>query len=45
MLEQGIRGARLRVIQDTGHVSSLENPTEYNRVMEDFLATLPAGAE
>src|SRR5262245_50353918 len=27
VLEQGIPGARLRVIQDTGHVSSLENPT------------------
>ena len=45
VLEQGIRGARLRVIQDTGHVSNLENPTEYNRVLDEFLATLPAAAE
>lgn len=44
VLEQGIRGARLRVIQDTGHVSNLENPTEYNRVLDEFLATLPAVA-
>ena len=39
-LKGGIRHAQLHVIQDTGHVSNLENPTEYNRVMDDFLATL-----
>jgi pimeloyl-ACP methyl ester carboxylesterase len=42
VLERGIRGAQLRVIRDTGHVSSLENPTEYNRVLDEFLATLEA---
>jgi 3-oxoadipate enol-lactonase len=41
VLQGGIRQAQLRVIQDTGHVSNLENPTQYNRVMDDFLATLP----
>lgn len=40
VLAKGIRHAQLHVIQDTGHVSNLENPTQYNRVMDDFLATL-----
>ena len=39
-LAGGIRGARTHVIADTGHVSSLENPSDYNRVVDDFLATL-----
>lgn len=39
-LVDGIRSARLHVIQDTGHVSSLENPTEYNRIMEEFVVSL-----
>ena len=39
-LHEGIRHSQLHVIQDTGHVSSLENPTQYNRVMIDFLATV-----
>ncbi len=37
VLHERIKGSHLHVIQDTGHVSSLENPTEYNRVMDDFL--------
>ena len=41
VLKDGIRNSQLRVIQDTGHVSNLESPTHYNRVMDDFLATLP----
>jgi pimeloyl-ACP methyl ester carboxylesterase len=36
-LRNGIRNARAHVIEETGHVSSLENPSEYNRVVEDFL--------
>lgn len=40
VLKEGIRNAQLHVIQDTGHVSNLENPTEYNRVIGDFLRTL-----
>lgn len=39
-LKDGIRTAQLHVIQDTGHVSNLESPTQYNRAMDDFLATL-----
>jgi 3-oxoadipate enol-lactonase len=38
VLAEGIRGSRSHVIHDTGHVSNLENPTEYNRVMDQFLA-------
>ena len=40
-LKDGIRNSQLHVIQDTGHVSNLESPTHYNRVLDDFLATLP----
>jgi pimeloyl-ACP methyl ester carboxylesterase len=41
VLQAGIRNSRQQVVQDTGHVSNLENPTEYNRMLDDFLATLP----
>jgi 3-oxoadipate enol-lactonase len=40
VLREGIRNSQLHVIQDTGHVSNLERPTEYNRVMDEFLASL-----
>ncbi|MHB8812527.1 MAG: alpha/beta fold hydrolase [Steroidobacteraceae bacterium] len=36
-LHEGIRGSRFHEIADTGHVSSLEAPTAYNRLMEEFL--------
>lgn len=36
-LHQGIKGSKFHEIAGTGHVSSLEAPTEYNRVMEEFL--------
>jgi pimeloyl-ACP methyl ester carboxylesterase len=36
-LHRGIKGARFHEIAGTGHVSSLEAPTEYNQVMEEFL--------
>lgn len=40
VLQDGIRDARTHVIPDSGHVSNLENPTEYNRVMESFVSSL-----
>jgi 3-oxoadipate enol-lactonase len=36
-LHRGIKDSRFHEIAGTGHVSSLEAPTEYNRVMEEFL--------
>ena len=40
VLRDGIRNARLHTIEATGHVSNLENPTEYNRVLDEFLASV-----
>ncbi len=39
-LHAGIGHSRLRVIPDTGHVSSLENPTAYNEALDEFLESL-----
>lgn len=36
-LHRRIKDSRFHEIADTGHVSSLEAPTVYNRLMEDFL--------
>lgn len=40
VLKDGIRNSQLHVIEETGHVSNLENPTQYNQVMDNFLAPL-----
>ncbi|NNC77409.1 MAG: alpha/beta hydrolase [Woeseiaceae bacterium] len=39
-LNKGIKNSTHHVIQDAGHVASLENPTAVNRYMEDFLKAL-----
>jgi len=36
-----IPGARLVVIDGAGHLSNLERPQDFNRVLADFLGTLP----
>jgi pimeloyl-ACP methyl ester carboxylesterase len=41
VLRDGIRNAQWHVIPDSGHVSNLERPTEYNRLLDEFLASLP----
>lgn len=39
-LEKGIENSVHHVVQDAGHVASLENPTAVNRHLEDFLSSL-----
>lgn len=38
----GIRGARKVTIPQAGHTVNMENPQEFNRVVSEFLAGLPA---
>ncbi|HEX8396599.1 MAG TPA: alpha/beta hydrolase [Pyrinomonadaceae bacterium] len=35
-----IRGSKMAVIEGAGHLPNLENPIEFNRVVEEFLKTL-----
>jgi pimeloyl-ACP methyl ester carboxylesterase len=35
-------GARLEVIRGAGHSSNLDQPEAFNRVLLDFLGSLPA---
>jgi len=39
-LNKGIKNSVHHVIQDAGHVASLENPTAVNTYMEDFLKSI-----
>ncbi len=41
-LASGIPGARKVVLHDTAHVPSMEQPDEFNRLVGDFLASLPS---
>jgi 3-oxoadipate enol-lactonase len=43
LMARGIPGSALAVIPDSGHLPNLENPEEFNRVLGEFLANLPAG--
>ncbi|MCH8072850.1 MAG: hypothetical protein IIA09_12940, partial [Proteobacteria bacterium] len=43
-LNDGIADSVHYVIQDAGHVASLENPTEVNQYIEEFLNSLKRGA-
>lgn len=37
VLNRGIKKSKLEIIQNAGHLSNLENPEEFNRVVADFL--------
>jgi len=41
MMARNLRGARLEILEDCGHLSNLEYPGEFNRHLHDFLANLP----
>jgi 3-oxoadipate enol-lactonase len=38
VIRDGIAGAELRVIEDAGHLSPIEQPEAFNRVLTDFLS-------
>ena len=40
ILHDAIRGSRLEVIEQAGHVSNLERPAAFNHVLSEFLAAL-----
>ena len=40
ILNEGIRGSRLEVIERAGHVSNLERPAAFNHLLSEFLAAL-----
>ena len=40
ILHEAIRGSRLEVIEQAGHVSNLERPAAFNHVLSEFLASL-----
>jgi pimeloyl-ACP methyl ester carboxylesterase len=41
LLARGIRGSRLKLMARTGHLSNMERPAEFNRIVGDFLLQLP----
>ncbi len=41
MMARGIRGARLQLLTDAGHMASLEQAEDFNRSLNDFLVHLP----
>lgn len=38
----GIESATLKVIPDAGHISNIDNPAAFNRIVEDFIDALEA---
>lgn len=40
LMNAGINGSRLHVINNAGHVSNLEQPTEFNEQLLNFISTL-----
>ncbi|WP_369359443.1 alpha/beta fold hydrolase [Streptomyces sp. cg2] len=44
VIHEAVPGARLRIVQDAGHMPNLERPEEFNAALTEFLAALPAPA-
>lgn len=42
LMHREIRGSRLEIIAEAGHVSNLERPAEFNRALAEFLRELEA---
>jgi pimeloyl-ACP methyl ester carboxylesterase len=42
-MSKKIHGARLETIAGAGHSSNLDQPDQFNRILRDFLDTLPGG--
>ena len=42
ILHRAIRGSRMHVIEGAGHAATWEAPAEFNRIVLEFLAALPA---
>ena len=40
LVQQGIRGSQLEILEQAGHVSNLERPAAFNHVLSEFLSRL-----
>jgi pimeloyl-ACP methyl ester carboxylesterase len=41
MLTRAIRGARIEIIEDAAHLTNIEQPEAFNRLLNNWLTTLP----
>jgi pimeloyl-ACP methyl ester carboxylesterase len=41
VLDKGLPNSHLRVIPGAGHLANLEQPEQFNRILIDFLNSLP----
>ena len=39
-IDMKIRNSYLRVIKESGHLSNIENPKEFNFILDDFLKNI-----
>ena len=42
-MRQAIKGARLKVIEEAGHLSNIECPDEFNAALVEFIESLKGG--
>jgi pimeloyl-ACP methyl ester carboxylesterase len=40
-MHRGIPGSQLEIIEDSGHMTNLERPDEFNAILGSFLESLP----